>query len=538
MHTIATTFAAMHKTYFLALILVLAACKNQHDHSDKSIFRYNQSGGISSLDPAFSRDLSNIWACNQLYNGLLQMDTAMHIVPALAHDYSIDSTGQRYQFVLRNDVYFHKNACFGADSTRKMVASDVVFSLNRLRNPEVASPGSWVLQDVDSIWAAGDSVVHITLNTAFAPFLGVLTMKYCSIIPHEAIAYYGEQFSQNPVGTGPFTFIAWHRNEKMVFRKNPNYFERDKNGQPLPYLDGVSISFINDLQAAFLAFVKGDIDFISGIDASYKEEVITKTGQLKPKYATNYVLNKQPYLNTEYLIFTVDSAQKGLVHDKRLRWAINLGFDRNAMMAYLRNNIGRPADGGIVPYGLPGNRCGQGFEYQPDSAHSLIEELQEEYGELPEITLTTVSNYRDLCEFIQSEMAKLGLNIAVDVVPPANLREQKAQGNLAFFRASWIADYPDAENYLSLFYGPNRSPNGPNYSRFYNDTFDKIYEEMRICPEYETRISLCKKLDSIVVAEAPIVPLYYDEVSRIYPKSISGLKGNSLNLLDLRWVKK
>jgi len=321
-----------------------------------------------------------------------------------------------------------------------------------------------------------------------------------------------------------------------VLNKNPLYFEKDENGRQLPYADGVAIRFIVDQQAAFLEFLKGKLDLISGLDPGYKDEIISPVGELKTRYATDYVLDKQPYLNTEYLVFNVDTAQNFILCDARLRSAINVGFDRKKMILYLRNNIGKPADGGIVPLGLPGNISGNGYVYNPTQARIWIDELKKEHSQLPTITLTTVANYRDLCEFIQSELAKVGLTIKVDVVPAANLREMKSQGTMAFFRASWIADYPDAENYLSLFYGPNRSPFGPNYSRFYNDQFDAWYTQARQTTEPNIREALYKKMDSLIVAEAPVVPLFYDEVVRIYPKRIKGLRGNAMNLLDLRYV--
>ena len=527
----------MRFTMLLFLAFAFASCTSKKSDQNHAVFRYNQSGGINSLDPAFARDLSNTWVTNQLFNGLLQLDNNLHVQPCLAKSYTIDSSATLYTFLLRDDVYFHKNACFGVDSTRKVVASDVVYSLNRLKDPAIAAPGKWVLNDVDSLWAENDSIVKITLNAPYAPFAGILTMKYCSIIPQEAISYYGSAFNENPVGTGPFRFIAWHRNEKLVLRKNEHYFEVDEKGNKLPYIDGIAISFITDQQAAFLEFLKGNIDFVNGLDQSYKDEVLTANGELKPRYAEKYTLAKQPYLNTEYLIFTVDTAQEGPQHDRRLRQAINLGFNRDNMMAYLRNNIGKPAHGGIIPLGMPGNINGHGFTYDPQKAAQLLNEIKATYGTLPELTLTTVANYRDLCEFIQSELGKLGLTINVDVVPPANLREQKAKGTLAFFRASWIADYPDAENYLSLFYGPNRSPNGPNYSRYYTANFDALYQKARAQTDDAKRVELYKRLDSLLVADCPIVPLFYDEVVRIYPKTISGLAGNSMNVLDLRFVK-
>jgi len=522
---------------FLGLASLLSSCGKREKHDDKFVFRYNESGGINSLDPAFARDKSTIWATNQLFNGLLQMDDSLRVQPCIAARYEVDSSGLHYTFFLRDDVFFHKNACFGLDSTRSVKAEDFVYSFKRLQDPNLASPGRWTLDPVEDFWAESATELHIKLKYPFPPFAGVLTMKYCSVVPFEAIEKYGSTFSQNPVGTGPFKLQAWHANEKLVLRKNESYFEKDENGVTLPYADGVAIRFITDQQAAFLEFLKGNIDLISGLDASYKDEILTPEGNLRERYAADYVLQKQPYLNTEYLIFTVDSALQNNL-DKRLRVAINLAINRQAMMAYLRNNIGKPADGGIVPFGLPGNISGTGYSFNIEKAKQLIAEVKAETGNLPQITLTTVGNYRDLCEYMQSELNKLGLTIAVDVIPPATLRELKSQASLPFYRASWIADYPDAENYLSLFYGPNRSPAGPNYSRFYNAQFDVWYEEARKTADNKLRLKRYAQMDSLIVAEAPIVPLYYDEVVRIFPKHFSGLVGNGMNLLDLRFVKR
>jgi peptide/nickel transport system substrate-binding protein len=522
---------------FGLFISILLSCQSNRESTDKFIFRYNESAALNSLDPAFAREKSNLWVTNQLYNGLVQMDNNLQVKPSIAKRFVLDSTATHYTFTLRSDVFFHANACFGADSTRVVTAHDFAYSFTRLLSPELASPGRWTFDAVDTFWAENDTTLNIKLRYPFAPFTGILTMKYCSVVPHEAILAYGETFSQNPVGTGPFTFVAWHRNEKLVLRKNPRYFEQDENGTPLPYADGVAIRFVTDPQAAFLEFLKGNNHLISGLDASYKDELLSPEGELNPKYAERFILAKQPYLNTEYLIFTVDSANPELVIDKRLRLAINLGFSRKNMMAYLRNNIGKPADGGMVPFGLPGYGAGTGYTYNPDKARALLADYKKEFGQLPTITLSTVSNYRDVCEFIQGELGKLGLIIQVDVVPPANLREQKSQGTMPFFRASWIADYPDAENYFMLFYGPNRSPNGSNYARYHNPQFDRWYLQAQQSSDEAQRQKIYHQMDSLLIYDAPIVPLFYDEMVRIYPRNFTGLESNALNVLDLRRVR-
>ncbi len=157
---------------------------------------------------------------------------------------------------------------------------------------------------------------------------------------------------------------------------------------------------------------------------------------------------------------------------------------------------------------------------------------------LPPITLTTNASYLDLCKFIQSQLGEIGIDIRIDVTPPATLRELIAQSKVSFFRGSWIADYPDAENYLSLFYSPNFCPAGPNYTHFSSALFDKMYEECIRESNDSIRGQKYMQMDQILIEEAPVVVLYYDEALRFSQKSISGLSSNPLNLLNLKQVKK
>ena len=142
------------------------------------------------------------------------------------------------------------------------------------------------------------------------------------------------------------------------------------------------------------------------------------------------------------------------------------------------------------------------------------------------------------CEFIQKELEKIGIEIIIDVIPASSLKQAKANGKLDFFRASWIADYPDAENYLSLFYSENFSPNGPNYTHFYDEKYDYLYKQSLQENNMNKRIKLYKKMDSIIISKSIVVPLFYDEVIRFVSKNIKGMKINATNLLDLRTVRK
>jgi len=537
--------------FVMSLILAVVASCHQKPvhHQGKMIFRYNESSGITSLDPAFASNQANIWAVNQLFNGLVQSDDYLNPVPSLARHWEISDDGLTYTFFLRNDVRFHDSEIFPGGKGRKVTAKDVVFSLSRIKDPKTASPGAWIFSQVAekegkaAFTAVNDTMVAIRLREPFPPFLGLLTMQYCSIVPYEAIEKYGKDFRRHPLGTGPFMLKAWKEGVKMILIKNDHYFEKNDN-QPLPYLDAVSISFIADKQTAFLEFVKGNLHFISGLDASYKDEVIDRYGNLREKYKNKINLIKGPYLNTEYLGFKLDTSGKaGEMNPlliKQVRQAINHGFDREQMMRYLRNNIGLPGIYGFVPAGLPwyNQKDVTGYKYDPELAAELLAEAGFPGGAgLPPITLTTNPSYLDLCKFIQSELNELGFQIRIEVTPPATLKEMMAQSRVNFFRGSWIADYPDAENYLSLFHSTNFTPAGPHYTHYSDPEFDKLYKEAIQERNDSIRGALYMELDRMIMEDAPVVVLYYDEVLRFTQQTVTGIGCNPLNLLNLKLVK-
>lgn len=527
--------------------LFFYSCYKEEKHDQNKIFRYNESANITTLDPAFAKDQAIIWACNQIYNGLVQLDDGLNIEPCIAKSWTISEDGRIYKFILRDDVYFHNHELIG--SKRRVVSSDFVYSFNRLVNEKTASPGAWIFNLVEKnngvygFESPNDSTLIIRLKTAFSPFLGLLSMPYSFVLPKEVVEHYGQDFRSNPVGTGPFYYKYWKEGVKLVLRKNNNYFEKDIDGSLLPYLEAVSISFIIDKQSVFLEFVKGNIDFISGIDPNYKDEILTRHGELQDKYKDKIELISNPYLNTEYLGFMVDeeiSPKDNPLLNKKIRQAINYGFDREKMIRYLRNNIGYPGEYGIIPIGMKGfDSTAKAYTYRPELALQLLEEAGYPNGEgLPPITLQTTSSYLDLSKYIQSELNQLGFKIRIDVNPPGALREMISQSKSDWFRGSWIADYPDAENYLSLFYSKNFCPKGPNYTHFSNKEYDRLYEAAQREKSEEKRIELYKKMNSIIIEESPIVVLYYDQVLRFAQKNVINLGSNPVNLLDLKRVRK
>ena len=577
------------------LILLFSSCGRDNSHDeDLKIFKYNESAGILTLDPIYAKDLPHIWACNQIFNGLVAFDDEMNVVPAIAKSWNISDDGMTYTFILRDDVYFHEDECFKStdnrqqttddvlhddSATRKVVAQDFVYSFNRVMDRKLNSSGSWIFANVKSrqqtadnrqqtavesspLWrlkdqqseyafyAVNDTILKIELSQPFPAFLGILSMTYASVVPHEAVEYYGTEFGRHPVGTGPFKYQYWKEGVKLVFRKNPNYFEKIGEGR-LPYLDAVSISFIIDKQVAFMEFVKGKFDFMSGIDARYKDELLTRDGQLRQEYEDDIYLIREPYLNTEYLAFFLgENDTLGKERSLALRQAVSYSIDREKMLRYLRNGIGTPGNYGIIPVGLPGSletenlrdsesenhgdSTSIGYPYNPKKAEQLLKD-NDLLGY--ELKLYTTQDYIDIAKFVQSALTEVGLNCKVEEMMPAALREKRANGNLPFFRSSWVADYPDAENYLSLFTTNNFTPQGPNYTHYSNAKFDELYQKSLTCNDIEERARIYHAMDSLMMTEAPVVILFYDEVLRFVNKNVEGLGSNPTNMLNLKKVK-
>ena len=609
------------------LLILFSSCGRDNSHDeDLKIFKYNESAGILTLDPIYAKDLPHIWACNQIFNGLVAFDDEMNVVPAIAKSWNISDDGMTYTFILRDDVYFHEDTCFRKTtvnsqqstdignmdcrdalnaSTRKVVAEDFVYSFNRVLDRKLNSSGSWIFANVEkrhqvaespshqdlepelvegttkyAFYALNDTILKIELTQPFPAFLGILSMTYASVVPYEAVDFYGTEFGRHPVGTGPFKYQYWKEGVKLVFRKNPNYFEfeeiisqqdnestrqqdnelennsmtcrlGDSGTQRLPYIDAVSISFIIDKQVAFMEFVKGKFDFMSGIDARYKDELLTRDGQLRQEYEDDIYLIREPYLNTEYLAFFLgENDTLGRERSLALRQAVSYSIDREKMLRYLRNGIGTPGNYGIIPVGLPGSletenlrnsesenhgdSTSIGYPYNPKKAEQLLKD-NDLLGY--ELKLYTTQDYIDIAKFVQSALTEVGLNCKVEEMMPAALREKRANGNLPFFRSSWVADYPDAENYLSLFTTNNFTPQGPNYTHYSNAKFDELYQKSLTCNDIEERARIYHEMDSLMMTEAPVVILFYDEVLRFVNKNVEGLGSNPTNMLNLKKVK-
>ena len=515
------------------------SCSSKKDTANEAkIFRYNQHTGITSLDPAFSKDQSTMWACNQIFDGLVQVNDDLEVVPAVARSWDVSNDGKSYTFHLRDDVVFHDHELFENGKGRKVNANDFVFSFYRLLDPEVASTGGWLFRNIiaeqNAFVAKNDSTFVINLNKPFRPLLGILTLQYASVVPEEVVNHFGKDFRINPIGCGPFQFKSWIENEALFLTKNQHYHEK-KNGKQLPLIDGIRVSFLVDRAIEFNQLIQGKIDIVSGIDPAYKDKALDKNGGLLEELKEKMNMHQSPYLNTEYFGILMEGNGVEALKDRKVRQAMNYAIDRESMIEYLRNNIGIPAHAGMIPSGLPSynDKVVKGYHYDVDKAKQLLNDAGFPAGEgIGEITIFSNSGYKDIATYVAKALTDIGLQIKIENIPAGFQRERMRKKELDVFRASWIADYPDGESYLSLFYGQNDAP--PNYTSFKNEEYDDLYEKALLTADPKEYIPLYQQMDQLIVEEAPVIVLYYDEVIRFVSKRVNGLKNNAMNLLELK----
>jgi peptide/nickel transport system substrate-binding protein len=535
----------------LFTVLGLGGCKNVDKKSPQQIFHYNEDVSVTTLDPAFVRSQSENWIVSQIFNGLIDLDAQLQPVPALAKSWEISTDLLTYTFHLRSDVNF----CFvdkqGKVTTRKMVASDVAYSLSRIADPATSSPGAWIfVGKIDSqlnrvFIAPNDSTFVLKLVSPAASLLGLLSTNFGYVVPKEYARLDKSYLARNPVGTGPFYVRRWEDEIKLVMRKNPHYHEKDTQGVPLPYLDAINVTFVKNKQTAFMQFAAGTYDFFNGLEGSFKDELLTDQAMLKPKYAQKMKAIITPFLNTEYVgCYLGDYPGKtNWLKDVHLRRALFYAVDKQKLVRFFRNGLGDAGDWGVVPPILNVREKETTTEANAAWQKALAEYQQSGYAKQnnkPEIVLSTTADYLDMMVYLQETWGRLGVKIKVDIQTGGMLRQLRNEGKLMLFRGSWIADYPDAENFLACYYAPYLSPMGPNYTHFEDAQFDTLYRLIE-AGESGQKASLRKQYiqqaNQILIDQAPVIPLYYDKSIRLIQPWVQGLENDAANRLVLKRVK-
>jgi oligopeptide transport system substrate-binding protein len=524
------------------LVLAVSACTRTAKEPANTI-HIPSIAKIKTMDPANADDMYSGFEVGKVYDNLVHyayLKRPFVLEAQLAEAMpKLSSDKKTYTFKLKKGVLFQDDACFPGGHGREMTADDVVYSLKRLADPKNTSSGWWTLDDKvvglnewrDESTKTGNSdyskeipglkaldryTVQITLKRPNYQFLYALAMPFTGIVPREAVEKYGKDFANHPVGTGPFKLtemselrLIWDRNPTYRTEYYPSEGEPgDKEaglladaGKTLPRADRIVTEVHEESQPMWLKFMSGALD-LAGIPKDNFGSVITSDNQLVPELKSKGMrLNMVPMLDLTHTSFNMEDPIVG--QNKLLRQAISLADNQAKVDELFYNNQALAAQGPIPP-GL--NGYDEKFvnpyrQYNVAKAKELLAKAGYPNGEgLPvlEYVVLADSTSRQMSEFFEKELKELGIHLKTTEGswPQFDAAVKGKKGQM--WSLAWGADYPDAEDFLALFYSKNVSP-GSNDANYQNPEFDKLYEKSLTLPDSPERTALYKQMAQIVV---------------------------------------
>jgi ABC-type transport system substrate-binding protein len=548
----------------LVFVFTLGACTKKVDDKDTTL-NVAVKANIKGLDPIRANDVYSALVIANLYEGLLEysyLKRPMDLQPALADGMPVVSdNGLTHTFKIKKGVLFHDDAAFPDGKGREVTAEDFIYSWKRLSDPKTASEGFWIFDGkikglnewveavkagkadystpIEGLQAPDKYTIVIKLIKPYYQLDYVLATPYAAVMPKEAVDKYKDEIINHPVGTGPYMLENWVRNSKITLKKNPKWHgetypsegeasDKDSGlladaGKPLPFAEKVTISEITEDQPRWQNFMKGNLDF-SEIPNDNFESTIKNDKVVPDLTAKGMSLHITPGVDVTYVAFNMKDPL--FAKNKALRQAMALANDSKTSIEKFFNGRAIVAQGPVPP-NVPGFDPNYKNPFQThdlEKAKALLAKAGFANGKgLPEITYETLadSKSRQMAEFFQQDMAKIGVKIRLSTNTWPQFQEKIKGGTAQTFGIAWTADYPDGQNFFQLFYGKNLSP-GPNDSGFTNAEFDKIYEQSLLTPPGPERDKLYFKLRDIVVEESP----WIFNVHRLEYHLIHGWVGN------------
>jgi oligopeptide transport system substrate-binding protein len=517
----------------------------------------------TGFDPQKVFDRYSVGICENLFESLLTYDYLARPVKVVALTAESvpepEEGGTRYTFRIRPGIYFADDAAFKGQR-RELTAKDVEYSIKRFRDPKLVSPYEWLFENklvgldelakkakdtgkfdydtrIPGIDVRDKYTISFKLKEPDFNFTYVLAMPNVVPVAREVIEAYGDDTMGHPVGTGPFVLKEWVRRSKIVLERNPNHRgyeldvryadpndEWDKRavealrGKRLPLLDRVEIYPIEEEQPRYLAFINKEHDLLDETPFEFIEQVLPN-GKLSPQLAklgVRVFREEQPEIT--YDVFNLeDPVVGGYSPDKvALRRAMVLAHDRGQEVGIVRKGQALPAQTPVPP-SIVG--FDPSFQRTQDHDAARAKALLDMFGyvdkngdgwrELPDGKAFTISykynarsqENRQLAELWSKSMAEIGIRVEATAVQFADLLNDKRVGKFQMAGSAWIADYPDAQNFLQLLYGPNTGQS--NEARFKLPEYDRTYERSQRFPDGAERNLLYREMNRLILAYAP-----------------------------------
>jgi oligopeptide transport system substrate-binding protein len=532
------------------------------------VARLNEVENFKSLMPIAINEQNSYHIASQVYEGLVKYNPSdLNIKPGLAYKWEVSDDQTEYTFHLRGTAVFHDDPCFTDAKGRKVTAADVKYCFDRLcaqdpsnnqydvtfkdrvvganENFEASKKGS--APGVSGVTLLNDSTLKIKLTHSDVSFLNVLAMPGCYVYPKEAVTKYGAEMRVKCVGTGPFFVEVLKEGESIIMKKNTAYWGSDEHGNKYPYLDGIKWSFIKDKKTEILEFKRGNLESVYRIPVEMFHDIMGDLQNAKERKSEFEVVSSAA-LNTCYYGFNIQA--NPVFAKKEVRQAFNYAIDRRKIADFTIQGEGTAAEFGMVPYTEAFEKAGfdykslKGYTFDPAKAKELLKQAGFPEGKgFPEITLEINSGGGDrnilVAEVVQKMLKEnLNVNININTVPFAEHVENAQTGKSDFFRYAWIADYPDPETFLTLFYGGHvpatqQEKSYINFFRYKSNKFDSLFNAARVEPDKAKRYALLTQAEQVALDDAPHIPIFYDENFRLLQKSVRNFPENPMNYMDL-----
>lgn len=493
----------------LSAVLLTFSCSKEAETTEKAggdktggVLVFGRSGDSTGLDPARETDGESYMICDNVYETLVQFKAGTtEIEPGLAESWEISADGLEYVFNLRKGVKFHD----GTDFT----ASDVVFSLERQLKEDhpYYKMGPWkywsamdmnnIVQDVIAV---DDNTVKFILQRPEAPFIANLAMNFAAIVSPEAVEKYGEAFPQNPVGTGPFKFVQWLKDDSITIDRFEEYWGEKA------YLDRVIFRAIPDATARYLALKAGEVDLI---DYPSPDDIAEMKENKDLKLIT------QEGLNVGYLSFNND---KKPFDNKLVRQALNYAINRDDVIKGVYGEFGAPAKNPIPPTMWSYNDDIEAYPYDPAKAKKLLAEAGYPDGFKTTFWYMPVSrpymvNAAKAAEIMQAQFKEIGVETELVTYEWGTYLDKTDNGEHDMCFLGWTGDNGDPDNFMHMLLSIAAAEKPAMNNAFWkNEEYNALVEEAKKATDFNKRVELYKKGQEIFHEEAPWAPIAHSIV--------------------------
>lgn len=558
----------LKKVFFLALSLsLLTACK-ENPVSENTIlakggvryggeFRFMSKEKVSELFPLKITDVYANRISSQIFEGLLRIDpNSTQVIPGLAESVEVSNESKVFTFKLTKGVYFHDDECFGEGKGREVKASDFKYSLEFACSNSPLNSLSWLLKDkvlgakeyfegsakeVSGIKVLDDYTLQIELTVPFSAFDKLITHNGLSVFPKEAMDKYGEDIVNHPVGTGAFQ-LETLADDKIVLERNPNYWRKDEFNNPLPFLDKVIMTYSKDKTDELLSFRAEEIDLVLDIPVEEVENVLGTLTEAQEGKNVKHKVDSKTSMSINYYGFSHNSE---VFSKKDVRMAFNLAIDREGIIETWLEGEGWASKNGFVPNmkDYPWKTV-TGYTFNPEKAKELLANAGYANGNgfpVVDLYVNTVeeSGTHKLAKAVKFSLEQnLGVQINIKLCTIEERENAIRDGNAIFWRTGWVADYPDPENFLQLFYGGNLGSTDVNINPFnYKSAqFDALFEEAMEETDLNKRMKLLAQCDQLIIDDAVVMPLLTDDFITMVNLKVRKFVTNEMQQLDFSTV--